>query len=150
MKSTNLCFNMASVWKFVIRNEMSYPYFPISTPQSRAQYRTRLSNLYWLSPQDEEGLGTLCQEPGELVDQDMLNLIRLLYPNADTNTVHARFDEHLFVLIARNRKGVEEEFGGALGFDLGDVMSLGCLRRKVGHRECSSQRRPNALEVRAK
>lgn len=26
IKSTSLCFNMASVWKFVIRNEISYPY----------------------------------------------------------------------------------------------------------------------------
>lgn len=25
MKSTSLCFNMSSVWKFVIRNEISYP-----------------------------------------------------------------------------------------------------------------------------
>lgn len=26
MKSTSLCFNISSVWKFVIRKEMSYPY----------------------------------------------------------------------------------------------------------------------------
>lgn len=26
MKSTSLCFNISSVWKFVIKNEMSYPY----------------------------------------------------------------------------------------------------------------------------
>lgn len=26
MKSTNLCFNISSVWKFVIKNEISYPY----------------------------------------------------------------------------------------------------------------------------
>ena len=27
IKSTSLCFNIASVWKLVIRNEMSYPYW---------------------------------------------------------------------------------------------------------------------------
>lgn len=38
MKSTNLCFNISSVWKFVIRKEMSYPYYrqhfspPIPSP----------------------------------------------------------------------------------------------------------------------
>lgn len=26
IKSTNLCFNISSVWKFVIKNEISYPY----------------------------------------------------------------------------------------------------------------------------
>ena len=28
MKSTILCFNIDSVWKLVIKNEISYPYTP--------------------------------------------------------------------------------------------------------------------------
>lgn len=32
MKSTSLCFNISSVWKFVIRKEMSYPYSDGQSP----------------------------------------------------------------------------------------------------------------------
>ena len=32
MKSTSLCFNISSVWKFVIRKEMSYPYSEGQSP----------------------------------------------------------------------------------------------------------------------
>lgn len=41
-----------------------------------------------LPPQDEERLRSLGQEPRKLVYQDVLNLIRLLYPYADTHAVH--------------------------------------------------------------
>jgi hypothetical protein len=41
-----------------------------------------------LPPQDEERLRSLRQETRELVHQDVLDLIRLLYPYADTHTVH--------------------------------------------------------------
>jgi len=35
IKSTILCFNIVSEWKFVIKNEMSYPYRSISNRNSR-------------------------------------------------------------------------------------------------------------------
>ena len=50
------------------------------------------------------------QEASELVDQDVLDLICLLYPNADADTVDAGLDEDTLVLIARDGQRVQEDF----------------------------------------
>lgn len=95
---------------------------------------TRVGSVYLdgLPPEDKEGLGALLQEPSEFMDQDMLDFIRLLYPNADANAVDTGFDENLLILVARNGQGVEKKLGGAGRLDLGDIVSLGCLRSEVG------------------
>jgi hypothetical protein len=45
----------------------------------------------------------LRQEARELVDQNMLNLIRLLDFDANAHTVYARLDEHPLILVSRDR-----------------------------------------------
>jgi hypothetical protein len=120
----------------------------ISLHCCKGRTRTRWgTNLDRLSAEDEEGLGSLGQESGEFVDQDVLNLIRLLDLYADADAVDARFDEDPFVVVSRNGQGVEEGLGGCCGLDLRDVVSLRHLGSEVGERQGGSQRRPDALEV---
>lgn len=69
----------------------------------------------------------------------MLDFIRLLYSNANTDTVHTGFNEDFLVLIPRNRQGVEEQFWRGTSLDLGDIMPLGGLRSEVGDCEGSGQ-----------
>ena len=69
------------------------------------------SNLDGLPPQNEEGLGTLCQESGELVDQDVLNLVGLLDLDADPYAVDAGLDEDTLVLVAGNRERRQQHLG---------------------------------------
>jgi hypothetical protein len=57
----------------------------------------------------------------------MLDLVRLLYPYADTDTVHTRLDEDLLILVACNSQWVQEDLGGACSFYLWDIVSLRCL-----------------------
>lgn len=82
--------------------------------------------------QNEERLGTLCQEASELVDQDMLNLVCLLDSDADADAVDAGLDEDALVLIAGDGQRVEKNFGRGLGFDLGDIVTFRRLRSEVG------------------
>lgn len=77
----------------------------------------------------------------------MLNLVRLLYSDANANTVHARFDKNFLILITRNRQGVKENFWGAGGLNLRDVVSFRRLRSEVRDREGGGQRRSNTLEI---
>lgn len=101
-----------------------------------------------LPPQNKERLGALCQESCEFMDQNVLNLVGLLYPNADADTVDTWLDENLLVLVARDVQGVEQELGGAGGLDFGDIVSFGGLGREVGDGEGGGQRRAHALKVR--
>jgi hypothetical protein len=64
-----------------------------------------------LPPQDKERLRSLRQEPRKLVHQDMLDLIRLFYPYADTHTVHRRLNKDTFFLVSRYSQRVEDELG---------------------------------------
>ena len=66
----------------------------------------RPTDLDGFPSEDEEGLGTLCQEAGELVDQDVLNLVCLLDSDADTDAVDAGLDEDTLVLITRDSQRV--------------------------------------------
>jgi len=102
-----------------------------------------------LPPHNVEGLGSLRQEPCELVDQDVFNLICLLDLDAYAHTVDAGLDVYAFMLIPRYGKRVQDDFGRARGFDLGNIVALGGLGRKVGEGEGGCERRAHALEVRA-
>jgi len=62
-------------------------------------------------PQDEERLCTLFQEPGELVYQDVLDLVSLLDLDANAHAVDAGLDEDALVLVSRNRQGRQEDLG---------------------------------------
>jgi len=66
------------------------------------------AHLYRLPPQNEKGLRSLGQEPRELVYKDVLDLIRLLYPYADSYTVDAWLDEHSLVLVSGYCERVQE------------------------------------------
>jgi hypothetical protein len=96
--------------------------------------------LYGLPPQNEEGLGALCQEARKLVHQYVFYLVRLLDLYAYPHTVDAGLNEDLLVLVSRHGKRVEEHFGRAGGFDLGHIVSLGSLGREVGKGECGRER----------
>ena len=64
------------------------------------------SHLDGLPPEDEEGLGALCQEAGKLVDQNMLDLIRLFDLDAYAHAVDAGFDQDSFIFISGNCQGI--------------------------------------------
>jgi len=84
----------------------------------------RIAHLDRFPPQNEECLCTLGQEACELVDQNMLDLVRLLYPYAYAHAVDTRLDQDLFVLIAGDCERVEQHFRGTGRFDLRDIMSF--------------------------
>ncbi len=100
-----------------------------------------------LSSQDEEGLGSLRQEPGKLVYKDVLNLVGLLNLDAYSDGVDAGLNEDALVFVARNRQGRQEHLGRCLGLDLGDIVPLGRLRGKVGERQGGRQAAADALQV---
>src|SRR5437762_12376626 len=105
-------------------------------------------SLHRLPPQYEKGLGALRQEPGELVHEDILNFIRLLDTDADADRVDGGFDQDPLVLVARDREWVQEEFRGAGGFNLGDVVTFDGLRGEVAEGEGRSEGSADAGEVR--
>lgn len=87
------------------------------------------------------------QEAGELVDQDVLNLVGLLDLYGHPDRVDGRLDEHPLVLVTGDRQGRQQHLGGALGLDLGDVVSLGCLGGEVAEGEACRQAASDCLEV---
>ena len=103
------------------------------------------SNLDGLPPEDEEGLGALCQEASELVDQDMLDLVGLLDLDAASYAVDAGLDEDALVLVAGNREGRQQHLGRRAGLDLGDIVPLGGLGCKVGETEGGRQAAADGL-----
>jgi hypothetical protein len=107
------------------------------------------SYLDGLPPENEEGLGSLCQEAGELVHQDTLNLVRLLDLDAYAHAVDRGLDEHALVLVARNRQWSEKHLGRCLGLNLGDIVALSSLGGEVGEAEGGRETAPDSLEVRS-
>ena len=67
--------------------------------------------------------------------QNPLNLIRLLDPNTDSYTIHARLDEDSLLGVAADGEGVEEHFRARGGFDFGDVVAFRGLGGEVGEGE---------------
>jgi len=92
MKSTSLCLSISSVWVFVMRNEISYPWaLLIWMVLSTAFPWKELIYLDRFPPQNEEALRSLCQESCEFVDQDVLDLVGLFYSDADSDGIDGRF-----------------------------------------------------------
>ena len=104
-------------------------------------------SLYGLPPEHEEGLGTLGQEAGELMDKYGLDLVGLLDLDADAHAVDGWLDEHTLVLVAGDGQGRQEHLRTCLGFDFGHVVALGRLAGKVREAERRGQGRPDGLEV---
>lgn len=100
-----------------------------------------------LSSQNEKRLGSLRQESGKLVYKDVLDFVGLLDLDAYSDRVDARLDEDPLVFVARNRQRRQEDLGRRLGLNLGDIVSLGRLRRKVGEGQSRRQAAADALEV---
>ena len=82
------------------------------------------------------------------MNQYVLDLIRLLYFNADSDTVNARFDQNFLVLIAGDGQRIKEHFWRAGGFNLGNIVAFRCLGCKIRKRECRSEGGPDAEQVR--
>lgn len=77
----------------------------------------------------------------------MLNLIRLLYPDADPYTIDRGLYEDTFFLVAGDGKRVEEDFGGCLRFDLRDIVAFAGLRSEIGEGEGGGEGASDAREV---
>lgn len=69
----------------------------------------------------------------------MLDLVCLLYSNADSDAVYTGLDQDFLVFVSGDSEGVKENFGGAGGFNLGDIVSFCCLGCEVGERESGGQ-----------
>lgn len=110
---------------------------------------TRGTYRNWLSAQDEERFGSLCQESRKLVYQDVLDLVGLLDLQAYADRVDAGLDEDSLVFVSGDGQRGEEDLGGGLGLDLRDIVSLGRLGCEVGERQRSSQAATHALQVRS-
>jgi len=82
------------------------------------------------------------------VYQDILDLVCLLYPDANSDAVDTGLNEDSFVLVTGNSQGVQEKFWRAGCLDLWDIVPLRCLRCEVGNSERSGQGGPDALEIR--
>lgn len=54
----------------------------------------------------------------------MFDLICLFYPDADTDTVDTWLDKDLLIFVAGDVERVQQELGGATGFNLGDIVSF--------------------------
>lgn len=140
MKSTSLCFSISSVWKFVIKNEMSYPckssqprpgqvgrvvgwliVAPVAGPviqgiqASSPPFHTTYLDRF--PPQDEKALCPLLQKPRELVDQDALNLVGLFDLDANAHGVDGRLDQDALVLVAGDGQGGQQDFGRTARLD---------------------------------
>ena len=88
--------------------------------------------LNGFAAEDEEGLSALGQETGELVNEDTLDLVGLLDADADADAVDAGLDEDTLVLVPGDGQGVQQDLGGGLGLDLGDIVTLGGLGGEIG------------------
>jgi hypothetical protein len=107
MKSTILCLSIDSVWKLVIRKDISYPLNTIRLERS-VLLSAIVSYLDGFAAEDNEVLRALHHEAGELVAQDALNLICLLDFDAKTDGVDGGLYEDAFVLVTRNSHRVQE------------------------------------------
>ena len=100
-------------------------------------------------PEDNKALCSLLQEPCELVDQNVFDLICLLNLDAYAHAVDAGLDEDALVLVTRDGKRVQNYFGRRCGFDFGHIVSFRGLRGEVGQRDGGRERGAHALQVRA-
>lgn len=107
IKSTNLCFNIASVWKLVIKNEISYPWQKLTQPheiEDKGSYRHRFpsQNNKILCSSGKESCQLMCENP--------FNVISLFDFNTDSNCVDGRFNEDLLILIPGNVHWIQNDF----------------------------------------
>lgn len=59
---------------------------------SKEWQNLKTTDLYRLSSQDKEGLGSLRQESGEFMDKNILDLVSLLDAQAHTHTIGRGLD----------------------------------------------------------
>lgn len=100
-----------------------------------------------LPPQNEERLGSLSQEPCELMDQNVLNLVCLLDLDAYSYTVDTWLDVYTLILVSRHGERIQDDLRRARSLNFGDIVTLRGLRGKVGEGESGRERRAHALEV---
>ncbi len=79
--------------------------------------------------------------------QYVLNLVCLLDLDAHTYTVDAGLDEDLFIFIAGHGQRIEEDFGGAGCFNLGDIVAFRGLRCEIGEGESGCEGGADTLEI---
>lgn len=83
-----------------------------------------LTYLHRFPPENEECFSSLRQKSREFVHEYVLYLVRLLDPYANPYAVDARLYEDLLVFVAGDSEWVEENFWGAGGLDLWNVVSF--------------------------
>ncbi len=79
--------------------------------------------------------------------QNLLNIIRLLNLDANPYTVDARLDQDPLILISCDNERIQQDFGGRLSFDFGDIVSFRGLRGEVGEAEGGGEGGAHALQV---
>lgn len=79
--------------------------------------------------------------------EDMLNLICLFDADAHSDAVHARLDQHSLLLVPRDGERIEDQLGGCLSFNFGDIVPLGGLRGEVGEGEGGGEGAAHTGEV---
>lgn len=62
----------------------------------------------------------------------MLNFVGLLDFDTDADAVDTRLNEDFLMVVPGHRQWVQKDLGRAGSLDLWHIMSLGCLRGKVG------------------
>lgn len=67
--------------------------------------------------------------------QNVFNLICLLDLDTNAHTVDAGLNQDPLVLVSRYGEGVQQNFGGGLGFDFRDIVSFGGLRCEIREAE---------------
>lgn len=77
--------------------------------------------------QDKKCFRPLRQEARKLMDQDILNLVRLLDLDRHSDTIYTGLYEDLFILVPGYGQRIEKQFGGRCGFYLRDVVSFSGL-----------------------
>ena len=82
------------------------------------------------------------------MNQYVLDLVRLLYFDADSNAVNARFDQNFLVFVAGDGQRVKEHFWRAGRFDFGNIVAFRCLGCEIRKGERRSKRGPDAEQVR--
>ena len=106
------------------------------------------SHLNLLPSENDKVLGPPHHEPGELVGQQLLYLVRLLDGDRDPDGVDGGLDEDPLLLVPGDDDGVEQHLRRLLHLDLGLVVALHLLRGEVLQAHGRLQRALHRKQVR--
>jgi len=101
-----------------------------------------------LAAEDEEVVRALGKEAHEPLGEDLVELIELLQADRDADAVHAGLDKHTLLLVTRDHNGRAQQLLAEAALNLGLVVTLNHLRRKVRDAHRRSDRSTDSVRVR--